>query len=200
MAPSTVPRRRAPRLPIEVRREQVLDAALRIICARGYGAANMEAIARETGVAKTVVYEAYGGRGPLLRALLEREERRILATLAATPPPEGDPREVVLAWIERGLEAVRESPDEWRLLLAPAVETPDLVREHVEAGREVVLEQLRELLRPLGPGDLELTARAVLAVAERAALDVLEGDVDPERYTAFARATLAALTRRQPLS
>src|ERR1700761_2240094 len=96
----TVPtRRRAPRLPIEVRREQALDAALRIICARGYGAANMEAIAREMGVAKTVVYEAFGGRGPLLRALLEREERRILATLAAAPAPEGDPRDVLLAWI-----------------------------------------------------------------------------------------------------
>jgi AcrR family transcriptional regulator len=195
MAPSTAPRRRAPRLPIAVRREQVLDAALRIICARGYGAANMEAIARETGVAKTVVYEAFGGRGPLLRALLEREERRILATLAAVPPPQGDPRDVLVAWVERGLRAVRESPDEWRLLLAPAVETPELVREHVEAGREVVLEQLRALLRPLGPADLELTARAVLAVAERAALDVLDGDAEPDRYIAFARATFEALTR-----
>jgi AcrR family transcriptional regulator len=186
------PRRRAPRLPIEVRREQVLDAALRIICARGYGAANMEAIARETGVAKTVVYEAYGGRGRLLRALLEREERRILATLAAVPPPQGDPREVLLAWVERGLRAVHESPDEWRLLLAPAVETPDLVREHVEAGREVVLEQLRRLLRPLAPADLELTARALLAIAERAALDVLQGDIAPERYVAFARSAFDA--------
>src|SRR3954453_23124970 len=185
---------RAPRMPIEVRREQVLDAALRIICARGYGAANMEAIARETGVAKTVVYEAFGGRGPLLRALLEREERRILATLAAVSPPEGDPREVLVAWVERGLRAVRESPAEWRLLLAPAVETPELVREHVEAGRAVVLEQLRALLRPLRPADLELTARAVLAVAERAALDVLDGDAEPDRYIAFARATFAALT------
>ncbi|WP_051323692.1 TetR/AcrR family transcriptional regulator [Candidatus Solirubrobacter pratensis] len=194
MAPSTAPRRRAPRLPIEVRREQVLDAALRIICARGYGAANMEAIARETGVAKTVVYEAFGGRGPLLRALLEREERRILPTLAAVSPPEGDPREVLVAWVERGLRAVRESPAEWRLLLAPAVETPELVREHVEAGRAVVLEQLRALLRPLRPADLELTARAVLAVAERAALDVLDGDAEPDRYIAFARATFAALT------
>jgi AcrR family transcriptional regulator len=189
MAPIPGTRRRAPRLPIEVRREQVLDAALRIICARGYGAANMEAIARETGVAKTVVYEAYGGRGALLRALLEREERRILATLATDPPPRGSPRDVLLAWVERGLRAVRESPDEWRLLLAPAVETPELVREHVDAGREVVLEHLRRLLRPLGPPDLELSARAVLAVAERAALDVLEDPetFTPERYVAFVR-------------
>ena len=33
-------------MPIEVRREQVLDAALRLICEHGYAAANMEALAR----------------------------------------------------------------------------------------------------------------------------------------------------------
>lgn len=180
---------RAPRMPIEVRREQVLDAALRIICANGYAAANMEAIARETGVAKTVVYEAYGNRERLLRALLEREERRILATLQV--PAEGD----LLAWVEHGLRAVQENPAEWRLLLAPAAGTPALVREHVEAGREVVLAHLRGLLRPLSPPDLELTARAVLAVAERAALDVIEGAIAPERYVAFVRAIFAASPR-----
>ncbi len=182
---------RAPRMPIEVRREQVLDAALRIICARGYGAANMEAIARETGVAKTVVYDAYGGRDRLLRALLEREERRILATLEA--PAEGD----LLAWVEHGLRAVRANPAEWRLLLAPAGETPDLVREHVEAGRAVVLEHVRALLRPFGPSDPELAARAVLALAERAALDVLEDPeaFTPERYMAFVRGLTRALAQ-----
>src|ERR1700761_3787964 len=90
----TVPtRRRAPRLPIEVRREQALDAALRIICARGYGAASMEAIAREVGVAKTVIYEAFPRRAELLRALLEREERRILSALLTDAPgaPPGPP-------------------------------------------------------------------------------------------------------------
>src|SRR3954467_8861609 len=172
---------RAPRMPIEVRREQALDAALRIICARGYAAANMEAIARETGVAKTVVYEAFGTRERLLRALLEREEGRLLASLEVPPeaglaggggagPRAGVPREAGLAeWVEHGLRAVRENPAEWRLLLAPAEGTPALVREYLESGRAVVLEHLRGLLAPLRPPDLELTARAVLAAAERAA-------------------------------
>jgi AcrR family transcriptional regulator len=181
-------RTRAPRMPIEVRREQALDAALRIICERGYAAANMEAIAREMGVAKTVVYEACGSRDKLLRALLEREERRILALLE--PAPAGD----LLGWAEHGLEAVRENPAEWRLLLAPTDGTPPLVREHVEAGRRVVLAYLQGLLRPFAPPDLELTARAVLAVAERAALDVAEDPetFTPERYGAFIRSLLSA--------
>ncbi len=171
-------------MPIEVRREQVLDAALRIICARGYAAANMEAIAREVGVAKTVVYDAYGTRERLLRALLEREELRLLASLEV--PPEAG----LLEWVEHGLRAVRSNPDEWRLLLAPAEGTPDMVREHLDSGRAVVLEHLRGLLAPLRPPDLELTARAVLAAAERAAFDVLNGEIAPERYVEFVRRLL----------
>src|SRR3954465_1804228 len=136
---------RAPRMPIEVRREQVLDAALRIICERGYSAANMEAIARETGVAKTVVYEAYGTRERLLRSLLEREEARLLAALEV--PPEAG----LIEWVEHGLRAVRSNPAEWRLLLAPAEGTPALVREHLDAGRAVVLQHLRGVLAPLRP-------------------------------------------------
>jgi AcrR family transcriptional regulator len=166
-------------MPIEVRREQVLDAALRIICERGYAAANMEAIARETGVAKTVVYEAYGTRERLLRALLEREEGQLLAALEV-PADAG-----LLDWIEHGLHAVRSNPAEWRLLLAPAEGTPGLVREHLESGRAVVLEHLRRLLAPLRPPDPELAAISMLAIAERAALDVLDGR-DPARWVEFA--------------
>ena len=65
------PRKRQPRLPIEVRRQQVLDAALSIITEDGYAAVSMEAIARRVDVAKPVVYNAFAGLDALLHALLE---------------------------------------------------------------------------------------------------------------------------------
>src|SRR5882757_2405021 len=80
-------RSRQPRMPIEVRREQVLDATLKLIVERGYPAATMEAVARQAELAKPRVYSAYPGRGPLLRALLEREERRVVTALAEAMPP-----------------------------------------------------------------------------------------------------------------
>ncbi|HEX4246679.1 MAG TPA: helix-turn-helix domain-containing protein, partial [Pseudonocardia sp.] len=49
-------RARQPRMPIEVRREQVLDATLKLITERGYAAASMEAVAREVDLAKPRVY------------------------------------------------------------------------------------------------------------------------------------------------
>ncbi|HWI06822.1 MAG TPA: helix-turn-helix domain-containing protein, partial [Solirubrobacteraceae bacterium] len=87
MSAEPAPRRRQPRMPIHVRREQVLDAALRLITNVGYGALTMEAVAREAGLSKPVVYNAFPGRTALLSALLAREEGRALGALAEAMPP-----------------------------------------------------------------------------------------------------------------
>ncbi|MFD6157212.1 helix-turn-helix domain-containing protein [Nocardia sp. NPDC060256] len=45
-------RHRQPRMRLAVRREQVLDAALRLVTQHGYAAITMEAVAREAELAK----------------------------------------------------------------------------------------------------------------------------------------------------
>jgi AcrR family transcriptional regulator len=179
--------RRQPRMPIEVRRRQVLDVALGLIAEHGYGAVTMEAVAREANLAKPVVYNAYPGREALLSALLEREERRAFRTLAeAIRPADGDPAAALLAWLRRVAEAIAADPDAWRLMLLPAGGTPDVVRQRVERGRAVALEQARLFTRSLlsqRPAldalDEELTAHALLAACEQAAKLMI---ADPERY------------------
>ena len=179
--------RRQPRMPIEVRRRQVLDVALRLITEHGYGAVTMEAVAREANLAKPVVYNAYPGREALLSALLEREERRAFRTLAeAIRPAGGDPAAALLAWLRRVAEAIAADPDAWRLMLLPAGGTPDVVRQRVERGRAVALEQARLFTRSmlaqrpaLDALDEELTAHALLAACEQAAKLMI---ADPERY------------------
>ena len=185
--PTEVAPRRQPRMPIEVRRRQVLDVALRLITERGYGAVTMEAVAREANLAKPVVYNAYPGREALLSALLEREERRAFRTLAeAIRPAAGDPAAALLAWLWGVAEAIAANPDAWRLMLLPAGGTPDVVRQRVERGRAVALEQARLFTRSmlaqrpaLDALDEELTAHALLAACEQAAKLMI---ADPERY------------------
>ena len=73
-------RRYAPRLPVEKRREHLLDAALRLLARDGYDKLTVEAIAREADVTRPVVYSAYDGLEPLLNALLDRTQRCALAS------------------------------------------------------------------------------------------------------------------------
>ena len=76
-------RKRAAHLGPERRRPQVLDAALELFLEHGYEGTSMEAVARAAGVTKPVVYACFAGKDELFRALLDREEERILAEIQA---------------------------------------------------------------------------------------------------------------------
>jgi AcrR family transcriptional regulator len=195
--PALGPRRR---LPIEQRRTQVLDAALTLISDHGHTALSVEAIARQAGVSKTVVYDTYGGLEPLLRALLDREEAAALASLAHAAPVSSnidDAPAALTNWLRALFGAVSDNPVRWRLMLLPADGTPPVVRERVQRGREIALAQARRLAAGLLANDphtdLDLAARAILAVGEEGAR-LLLNDPDqypPDRLVQFA-ATLAA--------
>jgi AcrR family transcriptional regulator len=203
VAADAASRSRQPRLPIEVRRQQVLDAAFALIVEKGYAAATMEAIARKANLAKTVVYNAYPRRGPLLQALLERETTRALQMLVSKPlPSELEPRAILLAWVEHAAESIAANPSLWRLVLAPTEGTPPAVRRAVEMGRALVLRRIRVLLEPFLAGrpelarmDPDLTARSLLAICEQGALLLLDqpDEYPVERITQFARDFLAVL-------
>lgn len=202
------PRRKySPRLPREERREQLLDAALALIAEHGYGGASMEAVAREADISKTVVYDAFGDRHGLLKALLEREQERVLTAIAAampTPPLSGDPAELLTAGFTRVLEAVRDDPDTWRLILLPADGTPPAVRAEVDRHRSRILRQLEPMVAwgaerlGLGHLDHELAAEAILALVESGArLTLTQPErYPPERLARFSADLLAVIARQ----
>src|SRR3954467_7173304 len=77
----TTHRKRAAHLGPERRRPQGLDAALGLFLERGYEGTSMEAVANAAGVTKPVVYACFQGKEELFRALLQREEERILTEI-----------------------------------------------------------------------------------------------------------------------
>src|ERR1700759_5250363 len=91
--PVNARRRYAPRMPPEQRREQLIDAALSVILEHGYGGVSIEAIAREAGVTRPVVYDHFPNLPRLIHALVEREERYSLEQLDQVVPPLPDERE-----------------------------------------------------------------------------------------------------------
>jgi AcrR family transcriptional regulator len=204
MTTSTPRRKYSPRLPREERREQLLDAALRVLAEHGFGGMSMEAVAREADIAKTVVYDAFGGLRELLAALLEREQERALATVAAAMPAQpmkGDPVELLVQGMTTVLEGVRRNPDTWRLILLPADGTPPAMRETVERNRRAILKQLEPLVawglreRGLEHLDAELASHSILAGAENAVRLTLTQPrrFTPKRLAGFTRDVIAAL-------
>lgn len=197
----------ASRLPPEERREQLLAAAQTIALDRGFHAVTIDGVAKACGVTRPVVYGTFADRTALLNAMVDRAERRVLGELAtvfpAVPGPgdELDPDELLVVGLTAYLTSIASDPPTWRVILLPPEGAPPEMVGRVDAQRQVVLEHLTGLLewgleRRGGPAlDVELFARAVVALAEGAGRLVLE---DPERWTvpafaAFARTTLSAL-------
>lgn len=172
----------------EERREQLLDATKKIVSERGFHAVSIEAVAREAGITRPVVYGHFRDLPGVLEALVEREGARALGQLVEVLPRElsagGRPAEQLVAALRGYLEAVRADPTTWRLVLMPPEGAPEVLRTAIAQGREAVVAQLAEAARPgLGPGrespDPELTARMLSATADETARLLL---TDPERF------------------
>src|SRR2546421_4120937 len=68
----------------EIRPDQILDAAERVLLGRSDGAMTMDAVAAEAGVGKGTVYHYYASKAEVLAALRARWVERTVAEAAAT--------------------------------------------------------------------------------------------------------------------
>jgi AcrR family transcriptional regulator len=204
-APAKSPRRYAPRLPAEQRREQLIDAALSVIAKQGYEGISVEAVARAAGVTRPVVYDHFPNLAELLQTLIAREEQRSLEQLADVVPDldyGDDPVEALVRGVQLFLEAVSQRPTTWRLILLPFQGTPSIVREHVESNRSRILERIERFVdSAVTRGDLprdldvELCARTLRDLAEEAGRMVLTDPArfTPARYADFVRSIMKLL-------
>ncbi|MGH3903568.1 MAG: TetR/AcrR family transcriptional regulator [Pseudonocardiaceae bacterium] len=158
--PAAAPRRsgraRAAHLGPDRRRPLILDVALEIFVERGYRDTSMQAIAEAAGVTKPVVYECYPNKDELLLALLDREERRLLeaitsalpTTAAVRNPATFDNLEVVFATgLTAFLVGARQATNSWRVVFDSRRGSDSVVAVRVRRAREMLLDQLRELVR-----------------------------------------------------
>ena len=98
--PATPPAARLPRRqPADVRREQILDAAARVLVERGLAATTMAEVAEAASVAKGTVYLYYESKAELLAGLRARYFDDFAARLGE--PAAGRPGPGIAARIER---------------------------------------------------------------------------------------------------
>jgi AcrR family transcriptional regulator len=190
---ATHDRKRAAHLGPERRRPEVLDAALELFLERGYDGTSMQAVADQAGVTKPVVYACFPGKDELFRALLGREEERILAEIqgAFENTDLSDPETTLIEGFTGFLRAVGDYPEVYRLIFLGEGGGNAAVAHRIQRGREEQVRRLTELakgwLESNGNGkrsntEIERTARllgnSIAGLAESGARLLLSGEDD----------------------
>jgi AcrR family transcriptional regulator len=174
-------------MPAAQRREHLLDAALSVLAREGYDKVTVDAIAREAGVTRPVVYDAYGGLEPLLHALLDRSQRRALASVLKLMP-EGTPTDIdhwILDACAGLIDAIQAAPDVWRPILGLTRDAPELVRARIDATKGLIHGYISDALQTGleqrgGPYlDTDVLAHLVIATGEHFGRLILD---EPEKY------------------
>lgn len=112
----------------------------------------MEGIADAAGVTKPVVYRCYPNKQELFRALLEREEQRLLESVTQALPTELDPTDleaVFTAGFTALFVAAREEPDSWRIVFLSEHGSDPAIARRVRRARRSVVERLAQMAEPM---------------------------------------------------
>jgi AcrR family transcriptional regulator len=162
MAATATKRKRAAHLGPERRRPEVLDAALDLFLDHGYEGTSMQAIAERAGVTKPVVYACFPGKDELFRALLAREEERILSEIqsAFEDADLTDPESTLIEGYTGFLRAVASSPDVYRFIFMGEGGGNMAVAHRIQRARAAQVDLLARGARRQGPEGRDREDRA----------------------------------------
>jgi AcrR family transcriptional regulator len=137
------------------RRAQLLDVARRLFGTAGYHQVSMDAVAREAGVTKPILYDHFPSKRDLYLALLDAD----LTTLhdrvrSALDAPTGN-RERIRSSFQAYFDFVDEHAEGFRLLMQETVGAEDDFRHHVEAFRAQILSEVADLITRESQGRLD---------------------------------------------
>lgn len=157
----------ASRRSLAERRQQLMDAAIEVMSERGVVASSTRAITEAAGVPQGMFHYCFDSKSALLRALLERESERTLATAWRLDPDSDSFATSLSKVLHAQLARIRSNPAQYLVLadLTVAARTdPELLelsRWERRQFTELVVRQL-ERWRPDRPSDELRTLAAVI--------------------------------------
>ena len=109
------------RLAPEVRRRQVLDAAVAVFAEQGFHGASMADVAIRAGVSKPSVYAHGGSKDELFAACLHQEAERLMRSMATAVSTAGpDPEERLWLGLRAFFHALTTNRQGWTVLYRQA--------------------------------------------------------------------------------
>lgn len=127
--------------------EAIIDSAIEVIAERGLGA-SLDEVARRAGVSKQTIYNHYGSKAELARAIAERRLHAVRAVLEA-PGARENPAETLANYARLLLESVLNTRGValYRMAIAAVPTMPHLAQAIYEAGPRASRERLADYLR-----------------------------------------------------
>jgi len=149
-SPPAARRRRVPKVPeahLEVRREEILDAAIACFARNGFHQTTMVDIAREAGISPGLIYRYFASKEDVIEASAQARQRARAARFQAAQRQAGAVQaldELVDQYLARAVQPATV-PFELQLY-GEAVRNPR-VRETIRTGWDDVLARFEEIVR-----------------------------------------------------
>ncbi|MEV3986313.1 TetR/AcrR family transcriptional regulator [Nonomuraea sp. NPDC049758] len=157
-------------------RQEILDAAARVMSVRGYAGTSISTLVKETGLPKSAFYHHFESKAGLLSAVMAQGARGFFEAMREAhrdPPAGGTPRERLGWYLRRTGEVFVHREEFLRLLLVlvmsnEAAEAPEAMRTVIDVraeGRDLMRHMIRSSFAGEGAGQGE-GAEAADAVAD----------------------------------
>jgi hypothetical protein len=184
----------------ELRRQQLIAAAMELAMAGGADAVTVSAVAQKAGLARSSIYEYFSSSADLIADLVVEELDYYTERLAHAIQGATDPFEKIELWIAEGLRYVEDG----RHMLVKSlntVSTPEYRKEEIAMGHRRLISPLREALTQTGiedPKNLASAAAFLQSVTDAASKRIDAGndaELEIQNAVTFALAGLRALAR-----
>lgn len=136
-------------------KEEILDAASRIMSQRGFEGTSIAAISKETGLPNSSIYWHFDSKADILAAVMERGATRFFDEVGTGETQDGEPVERMRAAMHGAADSLEQHAEFLRLLILLLLsndqpEVTPVVRRVRAQGREQLRLTIENAYRPLG--------------------------------------------------
>jgi len=181
----------------ELRRQQLMSAAMELAIADGAESITVAAVAAKAGLARSSIYEYFASSADLVTDLVLEELEYYTRRLSEAVADATDPYLRIELWITESLRYVADG----RHMLVKSlntINTPDERKEEIVMGHRRMMAPLQDSLIETGISNVRAAAALLASVTDAASIRIDAGnDAELEIHSAvaFALAGLRALPR-----
>jgi AcrR family transcriptional regulator len=182
----------------ELRRAQLIDAAMTLALASGAQSITVAAVATEAGLARSSIYEYFASSADLVADLVLEELDYYTQRLADAVAGETEPYRRIELWITESLRYVADG----RHMLVKSlntIDTPAARRDEIAMGHRRMIAPLLDSLNQTGIIDTKMAAALLSSVTDAASIRIdagNEAELEIQNAVTFALAGLRALPHK----